>query len=94
MIALALCLAFGLLLAQRFKVLILPPATLLVVIMALAGGVASAATFWTNMLMAVMAAVNLQVGYLLGLGVQSFWIASRSRRRLASSARPTRRTAH
>lgn len=95
MIVITLCLALGLLLAQRFKVLVLVPATLLVALVALAGGV-DANSFWMKTLMAGLMAASLQIGYLVGLGARALLSTARtsSRNSLANSTRPTQRTAH
>jgi hypothetical protein len=95
MIALTLCLALGAVLAQRFNVLVLLSATLLVVLVALAGGV-GANSVWVKMLMAILMAASLQMGYLVGLlGARALLGTARtsSRNSLATSKRPTQRTA-
>jgi hypothetical protein len=62
---LIVCLLAGLLLGQRFKVLVLIPAAAVVIALSFAG----AEVRWPIALMAVAATVSLQMGYLLGLVV-------------------------
>jgi len=60
------CLLAGLLLGQRFKVLVLVPAAAVVLALSFAG----AETHWPIALTAVAAMICLQIGYLLGLGLR------------------------
>lgn len=66
MIAPALCLTLGLLLAQRHRVSVLVPASLLVVIAALL----SADALWPKVLTTGLWVVSLQAGYLLGVAIR------------------------
>jgi hypothetical protein len=66
----ALCLAFGVLLAQTFRVFIVAPATLLVVLLGATGDIA-AESLWARLLSFAAAATALQAGYLIGV---SRWI--------------------
>jgi hypothetical protein len=87
-----LCLALGLLLAQRFKGLVLLPATLLVV--ALTGAIAGPEGPWLRALMGVLGAASLQFGYLCGLGLRSLYLSAVASRLRGALWRATRRTAH
>ncbi len=91
MTMLIVCLLAGLLLGQRFKVLVLIPAALV----AIAFAFAAAQSHWPIAL-AAAATVSLQVGYLLGLVVRYILAGLHSNsspaRSLAGSA-PTRRPA-
>jgi hypothetical protein len=66
----ALCLAFGVLLAQTFRVFIVAPATLLVVLLGATGDIA-AESLWARLLSFAAATTALQAGYLIGM---SRWI--------------------
>jgi hypothetical protein len=63
-------LAVGALLAQRFKIIALVPATLMVVIVAIGAGVAQGNTVWLIILKIVLATVSTQAGYLVGMLLQ------------------------
>ncbi len=92
MIFFVLCLTLGLLLAfQRFKVLVLVPATLLVLMVALAGWVAGTEALGWRAVMGAGGAATLQVGYLLGLVGRSLLFTARNSwggQPLGSSPRP------
>lgn len=72
----------GALLAQRFKVLVLIPATAIVLGVALGTGVTHAHSAWSMILTVGMAATSIQIGYLIiGSGVRRVWagvVTSRS----------------
>jgi len=91
-----ICLLVGLVLGQRFKVLVLVPAIALVGVFSIAVGVTRADAYWPIVFMAVVATVCLQIGYLLGIGVRSLLVGVRANRvhvaRLGASS-PTRRPA-
>jgi membrane protein DedA with SNARE-associated domain len=70
----------GMVLGQRFKVLILLPGITVVVIAAVAMGIARAEHLRLIALMAVGAAAALQVGYLLGTAIRAFLVAARAAR--------------
>jgi len=96
-IYLALSLTLGLLLAQRFKVLILVPATILVAIVPLLGGFLDVAIHGMRIVVAGLAVISLQVGYLLGLGARSLYSLGQLNRATGeapTSRRPVRRAAH
>ena len=92
-----ICLLAGLVLGQRLKVLVLVPATALIAALAIISGLVGGSTFRSVLLVAVGAAVSLQVGYLLGLGINQVLIGVRAIRTNANSVAdrdPTRRPAH
>jgi hypothetical protein len=60
----------GMVLGQRFKVLILVPACALIATVALADGFVRTEVFWQMALMAIAGLVSLQMGYFIGLGVR------------------------
>jgi hypothetical protein len=72
MISLILSVTAGMVLGQRFKVLILLPASGLAIIAATAAGIARGDHAWSITLLAVAVTVALQIGYLVGTGIQSF----------------------
>jgi pheromone shutdown protein TraB len=80
MISLILSLIAGMVLGQRFKVLILPPAIVLAIIAATAAGIARGDRGWSIVLLAVAVTVLLQIGYLIGTGIVSFIVAGRASR--------------
>jgi hypothetical protein len=87
----------GMVLGQRFKVLILLPAIALALITVLSGGIARAEPAWSIFLMAVGVTIAIQLGYLIGTGVRAIIIGARAARPYPPSApRPAvaRRTAH
>ncbi len=86
-----LCLTLGLLVTQRFKVLVLVPGTLLVLMVALAGGVAGNEALGWRAVMGAVGAATLQGAYLLGLVGRSLLFTARNswgRQPLGSSTRP------
>ena len=60
-------LIFGMLLAQKYTVLVLIPAVTLVITIAVI--VAHSSTFWGMVCSALIASCSLQVGYLVGISV-------------------------
>ena len=97
MIFAIICLLVGMVLGQRFKVLVLVPVIVLVVTLSIAVDLMRADAFWLIALMAVLATVSLQIGYLLGTGIRSFLVCGRATPADATSlgvSSPTRRTAH
>jgi hypothetical protein len=64
-------LAVGALLAQRFKIMVLVPATLVVGLVAIGAGVAQASGVWSIILMMATASVGIQIGYFLGMLIQN-----------------------
>jgi len=63
-------LAAGGLLAQRFNIIVLAPATFVVVIVAVALGVAQSRASWSTILIMATVSVAVQVGYFLGMLIQ------------------------
>jgi hypothetical protein len=63
-------LAVGALLAQRFKIIVLAPATLMAVIAAIGTGGAQGNTVWLIALKIVAATVSMQAGYFVGMLIQ------------------------
>jgi hypothetical protein len=73
----------GALLGQRFKVMILMPATAIVLVIAIGTGITGnthAYTAWSIILMAGAAATSMQIGYLIGIGVHHVLAAALSSR--------------
>jgi hypothetical protein len=71
MIAFVISLSLGLLLAQRFKALVLMPASVLVALGTFISGRASSGSIGVELLVAGVAAVSLQLGYFLGLAAHA-----------------------
>jgi hypothetical protein len=63
-------LLLGAVLAQRFRVFVLLPATSLVLAAAAGAGLAEGDTPWWILLMAIGGVASLQVGYFIGLGLR------------------------
>ena len=77
----------GLVLAQRFKVMVLMPASVIVTVLAVATGATHAQTAWSIVLVAATAAISIQIGYLIGIGIHHFVdVSSRSSSLAAPSA--------
>jgi hypothetical protein len=95
MIVALLCMLAGMVLGQRFKVLLLVPATALLLALTAAGGALHGDAFWPTALVAVAAAASLQTGYLFGLGIRHALMGNRAASSDASLARsaPTRHRA-
>ncbi len=86
----------GMVLAQRFKVLILAPVILLTFVLVIPAGIIHAQA-WTAGLTCVLVICALQFGYFSGLGLRQMMVARRaSRRRRASltDTMPPLRSAH
>jgi hypothetical protein len=82
----------GAALGQRFKVMVLMPAIVIVPGLSVLIGLAHAQSAWSIVLMAAAASTCLQVGYFVGIGVRHVLEASLSRRStpLASPATSVR----
>jgi len=63
-------LSVGALLAQRFTIVVLVPATLAVVVIAIGAGVAQANSAWLIVGMTAAASVSIQAGYFVGMLIQ------------------------
>jgi len=59
--------ALGGLLAQRYSILALPPTTLAVLIGVVAFHLIGLTGIWSTVVMVILAAVSLQIGYFVGL---------------------------
>jgi membrane protein DedA with SNARE-associated domain len=90
---LTVSLAAGCLLAQRFRILVLAPATFVVVVAAIAVGIAQTNGVWSTILMMATASVGIQFGYFLGLLIQYGLGALLARRSSGLARRPQRGTA-
>jgi len=73
-------LLIGMILGQRFKVLILAPAVLLIVLLAIGAAIESTNPAWSVGARAAMALVGLQFGYLLGAGIRYLKVLARANR--------------
>jgi hypothetical protein len=60
----------GAVLGQHFRVMILMPAIVIVLIVAVVTGVTHAHAAWSIVLMAVASATSIQIGYLVGIGIR------------------------
>jgi hypothetical protein len=80
MILSIISLLVGALLGQRFKVMVLMPATAIVLVVAIGTGVTHAHTAWSIILMAAAAATSMQIGYLIGIGIHHVLAAALSSR--------------
>ena len=86
----------GAALGQRFTVLVLVPAILVTLGVAIGLGVARAQALGTIILVTVAAVASLQIGYLLGVGIRQLIQGRASRLRSSSFADSSeaRRPAH
>jgi hypothetical protein len=62
--------SIGAVLAQRFKIMILLPATVMVLMTAVAAGIAQTHTAWWAIMVAAIVGISMQVGYIVGLGIR------------------------
>jgi hypothetical protein len=76
MITLICCLLAGLVLGQRFKVLVLLPVGGFVLLVLLAHGWMLGDRFWSDVFTAVAGAIALQIGYFLGLFAREILLVS------------------
>jgi len=83
-------------LGQRFKVMILMPAIAIVLVLAVATGIAQGQTAWSIVLIAATTATCLQIGYFVGIGIRHVLEAaiSRSSSSPSSVKTPVRHAAH
>jgi hypothetical protein len=63
-------------LGQYYKVLVLIPATALLMVVAIGTGVAQAQTAWSIVLMVAAVATSIQIGYLVGVAVHHVLVAN------------------
>jgi membrane protein DedA with SNARE-associated domain len=89
----AVSLAAGGLLAQRFKIIVVAPATFVVVVVAIAVGIAQTSGVWSTILMMATASVGMQIGYFLGILIQHSLGALLARRSTDLARRQGRSTA-
>ncbi len=82
----------GAALGQRFKVMVLMPAMLIVLGISIATGIAHAQSAWAIALMVAIAATCLQIGYFVGIGVRH--VLSTKPSSLASPATAPRHATH
>jgi hypothetical protein len=62
----------GAVLAQRFKIMILIPATTLLIGAAITAGILQGHPVWRILLLAGSACISTQMGYVAGLGIRHF----------------------
>jgi membrane protein DedA with SNARE-associated domain len=85
----------GMVLGQRFKVLVLLPASGLAVVITIGAGIAAGETGWSIALLSAGNVFSLQIGYIAGIALRHSLIASRAARlRNSGLASPMRRPAH
>jgi len=87
----------GMVLGQRFKVLVLVPAIAVWLPVAIGVGIAHSEELGPTVLLAALAVASLQIGYLVGVGIRYSLAAARaSGLRTASlpGSQPARRAAH
>jgi hypothetical protein len=78
-------LLIGTVLAGRFKVLILAPAFMLTLVLAIGTWLVRADAAWSIGMTALVVIVGLQVGYLLGIGVRYATVLARASRSRSGS---------
>jgi hypothetical protein len=87
----------GMVLGQRFRVLVLLPTIAIVVLVTVGAGLVQADSGWSIVLMAAATAASLQIGYLAGIAIRHIMVVARASRSPAASLRgsaPARRPAH
>jgi hypothetical protein len=97
MILLLVSLLVGLVLGQRFKVLVLIPAAVPVLTLAIFVGIVRGDSFWPITITALGAITSLQLGYFLGLAMRFWLVAVHSKPSPTTPqmrSTPTRRPAH
>ena len=90
-------LSIGIVLARRFKVLILAPAFMLTLVLAIGTGFARTDAAWSIGSTALVVIVGLQIGYLLGSGMHYVMVlvrAGRPRSDTFAHTLPPHRPAH
>ena len=80
-------LLIGLVLAQRFKVLVLIPFMVLTLFLTLGTALVNPGATWAGAVTAMVVIVALQLGYLFGIGVRHLMVLTRVGRRHVSLAR-------
>jgi hypothetical protein len=87
----------GMVLGQRFKVLVLLPTIAVAVLVTTGTGLVHADSGWSIVMMAAATAASLQVGYLAGVTIRHMLAVARASKLPATSLRgssPARRPAH
>jgi len=79
-------LLIGTILGQRFKVVVLAPAALLILLLAIDAAIVGTNPAWSVGARAAMALVGLQLGYLLGSGIRYLKVLARANRLAALRA--------
>jgi hypothetical protein len=74
-----ICLFVGILLGQRFKVLVLAPALALTLVLTSGAEIARGDAIWAIVLMELATITSLQMGYLAGTGIRHLLIVARAR---------------
>ena len=74
----------GAVLAQRFRVMILLPATAMMLVLAAVAGLLQSYTVWGIVVLAAAGGASLQIGYLFGLGLH-YLLETRSTERPQSA---------
>jgi hypothetical protein len=90
-------LLIGIVLAGRFKVLILAPVFMLTLVLAIGTSLVRTDATWSIGSTALVVIIGLQVGYLLGFGVRYVMVLARAGRPHSASLAntlPPRRAAH
>jgi hypothetical protein len=89
-------LSIGVVLARRFKVLILAPAFMLTLLLAIGTGLARTDAAWSIGSAALVVIIGLQIGYLLGSGMRHVMVLVRASRSSPNSFANTlpHRSAH
>jgi hypothetical protein len=75
----------GMVLGQRFKVLILVPAIVVALLVSVGFGITRGGTVWSISLMAAATAASVQIGYLVGIGIRHFLLVARASKSSAAS---------
>src|ERR1700674_24683 len=60
----------GAVLGQHFRVMVLIPATVALLVIAVATGITQAQTAWSIVLMVATSATGMQIGYFIGIGIR------------------------
>ena len=78
----------GVLLAQRFKIMVMAPATFVVVVLATAVRMVQPNGFWSMVFIIAIASVGIQIGYFLGM-LARYGLTMILARRASGLAAPT-----
>ena len=73
-------LLIGTILGQRFKVLVLAPALLIILLLAVGAAVVGTNPAWSVGVSAAMAMIGLQLGYFFGIGIRYLKVIARANR--------------